>query len=111
MFYSGFTVLLAIELLQFKRESTIDKSKILTDSAKDKLCTLSIAAESLFGGQVAEIQKLNSESQQLTFIASHFGRGIKSAIYEFRIPKRPPKKPDTRGSSLSRPPKQRKRSG
>ena len=53
--YTGFTVLLAIELLQAKRESAIDKSKILTDSAKDKLCSLSITAESLFGGQVAEI--------------------------------------------------------
>ena len=108
---SSMAVLLAVELLQARRESAIDKSKILTDSAKDKLRTVPIAAESLFGGQVAEIQKSNSESQQQNFIASSLARGNKSALSNFRIPKRPAKKPDNRGSSLSRPPKQRERSG
>ena len=108
---SSMAVLLAVELLQARRESAIDKSKILTDSAKDKLRTVPIAAESLFGGQVAEIQKSNSESQQQNFIASSLARGNKSALSNFRIPKRPAKKPDNRGPSLSRPPKQRERSG
>ena len=67
---SSMAVLLAVEMRQARRESAIDKSKILTDSAKDKLSTVPIAAESLFGGQVAEIKKSNSESQQQTFIAS-----------------------------------------
>ena len=55
---SSMTVLLAVQLLQARRESAIDKSKILTDSAKDKLQTVIIAGESLFGGQVAEIRSL-----------------------------------------------------
>ena len=67
---SSMAVLLAVELLQTRGESAIDKSKVLTDSAKDKLRTVPIAAECLFGGQVAEIQKSNSESQQQRFIAS-----------------------------------------
>ena len=108
--FSSMAVLLAVELLQARRESAIDKSKILTDSAKDKLRTVPIAAESLFGGQVAEIQKSNSESQQQTLIASSLASGNKSALSNFRIPKRPAKKPDNRGSSLSRPPTQRERS-
>ena len=78
-------VLLAVELLQAWRESAIDKSKILTDSAKDKLRTVPIAAESLFRGQVAEIQKYNSESQQQNLIASSLARGNKSALSNFRI--------------------------
>ena len=45
---SSMAVLLAVESLQARRESAIDKSKILADSAKDKLRTVCIAAESLF---------------------------------------------------------------
>ena len=55
---SSIAVLLAVQLLQARRESAIDKSKILTDSAKDKLQTVIIAGKSLFGGQVAEIRSL-----------------------------------------------------
>ena len=46
---SSMAVLLAVELLQARGEPAIDKSKFLTDSAKDKLQNVSIAAESLFG--------------------------------------------------------------
>ena len=55
---SSMAVLLAVQLLHAWRESAIDKSKILTDSAKDKLQTVIIAGESLFGGRVAVIRSL-----------------------------------------------------
>ena len=108
---SSMAVLLAVELLRLGKNLLLIKSKIMTDSAKDKLRTVSIAAESLFGGQVAEIKRYNSESQQQTFIASSLARGNKAAILNIRIPKCPAKKPDNKGSSFSRPPKQRERSG
>ena len=67
---SSMSVVLAVELLQARREAAIDKSKILTETKKSKLRSVPISAESLFGGKIAELQKLNSDSQQQSFIAS-----------------------------------------
>ncbi|MEW8547330.1 MAG: hypothetical protein AB2693_27800 [Candidatus Thiodiazotropha sp.] len=107
---SSMAVVLATELLQSRREAAIEKSKILTDTAKDKLRSIPISTETLFGGQVAEIQKTNSESQQQKFIASSIASGNKSALSNFKIPKRP-LKGSNRNSSLPTPPKHRDRGG
>lgn len=107
---SSMAVVLATELLQTRREAAIEKSKILTDTAKDKLRSVPISAEALFGGQVAEIQKSNSESQQQKFIASSLASGNKPARSSFKIPKQPPKS-SNRNSSSSTPFRQRDRGG
>ena len=54
---SSMSVVLAVELLQARREAAIDKSKILTETTKSKLRSVPISAESLFGGKIAELQK------------------------------------------------------
>ena len=67
---SSMAVILTVELLQARREAAIERSKILTEAKKNKLCSVPIFSEFLFGGQVAALQKSNSESQQESFIAS-----------------------------------------
>ena len=97
------SVILTVELLQARREAAIERSKILTEAMKNKLRSVPIFSEFLFGGQVAALQKSNSESQQQSFIASSS---------RFKIPKRP-NKSDHRdsSSSSSRPPNRRDRGG
>lgn len=46
---SSMAVVLAVELLQARRESAIEKSKTLTETAKDKLRTVSLTSESFLG--------------------------------------------------------------
>ena len=66
---SSMAVILTVEL-QARREAAIERSKILTEAMKNKLRSVPIFSEFLFGGQVAALQKSNSESQQQSFIAS-----------------------------------------
>ena len=109
---TSMAVILAVELLQARREAAIEKSKILIDASKDKLRSVSISAESMFGGQVTEIQKSNAEAQQQKFIASSLNKNTKPANSDsFKIPKRPAKKHDQKGSANSRQPIQRDKGG
>ena len=57
------TVILTVELLQARREAAIERSKILMEATKNKLRSVPFSSESLFGSQVAALQKSNSESQ------------------------------------------------
>ena len=108
---SSMSVVLAVELLQARREAAIDKSKILTETTKSKLRSVPISAESLFGGKIAELQKLNSDAQQQSFIASSVEQSNQASSSGFKIPKRQ-KKPENRDTSSStRPPIRRDRGG
>ena len=91
--------------------NTINQSKILTEATKNKLRSVPIFSEFLFGGQVAALQKSNSESQQQSFIASSVAQSSQASS-RFKIPKRPNKSSDHRdSSSSSRPPNHRDRGG
>ena len=103
-------VILKVELLQARREAAIERSKILTEATKNKLRSVPIFSEFLFGGQVAALQKSNSESQQQSFIASSVAQSSQASSSWFKIPKRPNKSSDHRDSS-SRPPNRRDRGG
>ena len=107
---SSMAVILTVELLQARREAAIEGSKILTEATKNKLRSVPIFSEFLFGGQVAALQKSNSESQQQSFIASSVAQS--SQAFRFKIPKLPNKSSDHRdSSSSSRPPNRRDRGG
>ena len=107
---SSMVVILTVELLQARREAAIERSKILTEATKNKLRSVPIFSEFLFGGQVAALQKSNSESQQQSFIASSVAQSSQAS--RFKIPKRPNKSSDHRdSSSSSRPPNCRDRGG
>ena len=84
--------------------------KILTEATKNKLRSVPIFSEFLFGSQVAALQKSNSESQQQSFIASSVAQSSQASS-RFKIPKRPNKFSDHRDSSSSRPPNRRDRGG
>ena len=65
----------------------------------------------LFGGKIVELQKLNSDSQQQSFIASSVAQSNQASSSGFKIPKRQ-KKPENRDTSSStRPPIRRDRGG
>ena len=107
---SSMSVVLAVELLQARREAAIDKSKILTETTKSKLRSVPISAESLFGGKIAELQKLNSDSQQQSFIASSVAQSNQASSSGLKIPKSQ-KKPENRDTSSSTRPQIRRDSG
>ena len=109
---SSMAVILTVELLQARREAAIERSKILTEATKNKLRSVPIFSEFLFGGQVAALQKSNSESQQQSFIASAVAQSSQASSSRFKIPKCPNKSSDHRdSSSSSRPPNRRDRGG
>ena len=110
---SSMAVILTVELLQARREAAIERSKILTEPTKNKLRSVPIFSEFLFGGQVAALQKSNSESQQQSFIASSVAQSSQASSSRFKIPKHPNKSSDHRdsSSSSSRPPNRRDRGG
>ena len=110
---SSVAVILTVELLQARREAAIERSKILTEATKNKLRSVPIFSEFLFGGQVAALQKSNSESQQQSFIASSVAQSSQASSSRFKIPKRPNKSSDHRdsSSSSSKPPNRRDRGG
>ena len=108
---SSMAVILTVELLQARREAAIERSKILTAATKNKLRSVPIVSEFLFGGQVAALQKSNSESQQQSFIASSVAQSSQASSSRFKIPKRPNKSSDHRDSSSSRPSNRRDRGG
>ena len=109
---SSMAVILTVELLQARREAAIQRSKILTEATKNKLCSVPIYSEFLFGGQVAALQKSNSESQQQSFIASSVTQSSQASSSWFKSPKHPNKSSDHRdSSSSSRPPNRRDRGG
>ena len=97
------SVLMAVELMLAKRELTISGSKILTDASKDSLRSVPFSADSLFGGKMAEIQKVNSETHQQKLIADSVSQQpgpSQSQSSQFRTPRVPRKK----GSSSRRTP-------
>ena len=108
---SFMAVILTVELLQARTEAAIERSKILTEATKNKLRSFPIFSEFLFGGQVAALQKSNSESQQQSFIASSVAQSSQASSSRFKIPKRPNKSSDHRDSSSFRPPNRRDRGG
>ena len=109
---SSMAMILTVELLQVRREAAIERSKILTETTKNKLRSVPIFSEFLFGGQVAALQKSNSEYQQQRFIASSVAQSSQASSSRFKIPKRPNKSSDHRdSSSSSRPQNRRDRGG
>ena len=96
---STMAVILAVELMQARREAAIEGSKILTEATKNKLRSVPIFSESLFGGQIAALQK----SQQQSFIASSVAQNSQASSSEFKIPIHPNKSSDRGDSSSSRP--------
>ena len=109
---SSMAVILTVELLQARREAAIERSKILTEATKNKLRSVPVFSEFLFGAQVAALQKSNSEYQQQSFIASSVAQSSQASSPRFKILKRPNKSSDHRdSSSSSRPPNRRDRVG
>lgn len=108
---SSMAVILAVELLQARREAAIERSKILTEATKTKLRSVPISAESLFGGMITDFQKLNSESQQQSFIASSVAQSKQASTSGFKIPKCQKKSAHRDSSSSTRPPNHKNRGG
>ena len=105
---SSMAVILAVELLQARKEAAIEWSNILTEATKNKLRSVPISSESLFDSQVAALQKSNSESQQQSFIASSVAQSSQAFSSGFKIPKLPNKCSDGRDSSSSSRPQNRR---
>lgn len=91
---TNLAVVMATELMVSRREAAINNSKILSQSAIDSLRKVSLMSNTLFGGQVATIQKANSEAITSKFIASSVVQKSKEkkSSQEFKIPKLTPKK-------------------
>ena len=92
---TSLAVVMATELLVSRKEAAINSSKILSQTALDSLRKVPLTSNSLFGGQIATIQKANSEAFTSKFIASSVAEKSKEKdkpLSDFKIPKVTPKK-------------------
>ena len=61
---------LATELFQARRDSALANSKLLLDNSSNELRNAPINSNTLFGGKIKEVAKVNYEAQQQRFLAS-----------------------------------------
>ncbi|MBV2113342.1 MAG: hypothetical protein KUF82_20515 [Candidatus Thiodiazotropha sp. (ex Ctena orbiculata)] len=105
---TNLSFLMAVELMLARRELAISGSKVLTEASKDSLRSIPFSVTSLFGGKISDIQKANSETHQQRFIANSVSQkpsSSQSQLSQFRIPRVPRKKQDSK-KDLPRPPRQ-----
>ena len=98
---TNLSVFMAMELLLTRRELAISNSKILSKPAKDSLRSVSLSADTLFGGKLSEVQKVNSESYTQKFIAQFMSQNSKS-IFSFKIQNLDPKKNESKKETFNK---------